>query len=430
MVVKPAGSGRRGAFSAPVSHASDKGPFSMNDQVYQMFRLIRSLAASPVVRECLNLAKSCRSELVAEIARICEIPAPTFHEEARAAYLERRLAEAGLEGVHRDRVGNVIGRRRGRHGEPSIILAAHLDTVFPAETEITVRRTADALYGPGIGDNSSSLGALIWVARILDMAGVKLERDIVFCATVGEEGLGDLRGMKEIMASMGDRVACVIPLDGSLGGLVHEAVGSRRFRLRVTAGGGHSWGAFGAPSAIHSLGRIIARISELQVPRDPKTTYNVGVISGGTSVNTIAASAECLLDLRSVDREELEKLEKRVMAIVDQVSADTAVDTSSELLGDRPAGTISADHPLCLMVRAIHQYLGIVTKTYPSSTDANVPLSMGIPSVSIGVTTGANGHRVDEYIFTDPLDKGMQQVILLLLALQKTLATGGAPWRQ
>lgn len=428
MVVKLPISGRRGASSAETGDASEKGAFT--NRVPDLFRLVKSVAVTAAGRECLDLAKSCRNDLISEVVRICEIPAPTFHEEARAAYLEKRMVEAGLEGVYRDRVGNIIGRRRGRQAEPAVILAAHLDTVFPLDTEIKVRRTADALHGPGIGDNSSSLGALIWVARILDLAAVTLERDIIFCATVGEEGLGDLRGMKEIMGTFGERSACVIPLDGSLGGLVYEAVGSRRLRLKVTAEGGHSWGAFGAPSAIHSLGRIVARVSEIEVPRDPKTTYNVGVISGGTSVNTIAASAECLLDLRSVNHEELEKLEKRVMAIVGQVAKDTAVDASADLLGDRPAGSIPRDHELCLMVRAIHQHLGIVTKAYPSSTDGNIPLSMGIPSVSIGVTTGANGHRLDEYIFTDPLDKGMQQVILLLLALQRTPLPGGAPWRK
>jgi acetylornithine deacetylase/succinyl-diaminopimelate desuccinylase-like protein len=339
------------------------------------------------------------------------------------------MVEAGLEGVYRDRVGNVIGRRRGRQAAPAILLAAHLDTVFPLDTEIRVRRTVDTLHAPGIGDNSSSLGALIWMARILDLAAVKLERDIVFCATVGEEGLGDLRGMKEIMGIFGERSACVIPLDGSLGGLVHEAVGSRRFRLKVTAEGGHSWGAFGAPSAIHSLGRIVAQVSEIPVPRDPKTTFNIGVINGGTSVNTIAASAECLLDLRSVDPEELAKLENRVMAIVGQVAKDTVVHASVELLGDRPAGSIPPNHPLCLIVRAVHQHLGIVTKAYPSSTDANIPLSLGIPSVSLGVAAGANGHRLDEYIFTDPLDKGMQQLVLLLLALQRIPLSGGSAWR-
>ncbi len=373
----------------------------------------------PTAHRLVAEAELALPELVREVISVCEIPAPTFQEAERAAYVERRMREVGLTEVRRDSVGNVVGRLPGNGTGPNLLIAAHLDTVFPAGTDVTVRRDGDILRAPGVGDNSSSVATMLHAARLLVKHEVRPAGDVIFAATCGEEGLGNLEGMQAVVDALKDEIDYVIALDGSLGGMVREGVGSRRFRLVVTTSGGHSWGAFGAPSAIHSLGRIIARISELRVPHYPKTTYNVGVISGGTSVNTIAARAEALIDLRSLDRSELVRLEQRVLRIVRSEERESGVRAVLELLGDRPTGSIPDAHPLCNLVRRVHRELGLQTRSYPSSTDGNVPLSMGIPAVTVGVTLGGNGHRLDEYIYTPPLAKGLAQVLLLVLGAQE-----------
>lgn len=374
---------------------------------------------TPVTRRLLDLAQSSLPDLVQEVIAVCEIAAPTFEESGRTDYVRRRMHELGLTEVAVDEIGNVVGRYPGSGEGPTILLAAHIDTVFPRETDIRVRTDGEILRAPGVGDNSASVAAMLQAIRLLRSSDQSLPGDLLFAATVGEEGLGNLRGIRKVMDTYGDQVDYVIALDGSLGSLVRQGVGSRRFRLVVKGDGGHSWGAFGTPSAIHGLGRIIAQISELRVPTNPKTTFNVGTISGGTSVNTIAARAEAVIDLRSLDVEELRRLEERVRRIASDVCRHMGVSAEFELLGDRPVGMISDDHPLCQMVRRVHQHMGIQTRSYPSSTDSNVPLSMGIPAVTIGVTLGGNGHRTDEYIHTAPLTRGLGQVLLLLLAAQQ-----------
>jgi len=373
----------------------------------------------PTACRLVSEAELALSELVREVIAVCQIPAPTFHEAERAAYVERRMKEIGLVEVRRDATGNVIGRLRGRGAGPSLLIAAHLDTVFPPGTDVTVRQDGDVLRAPGVGDNSSSVATMLHAARLLVKHEVQPAGDVIFAATCGEEGLGNLEGMRAVVEALKDEIDYVIALDGSLGGMVREGVGSRRFRLVVTTSGGHSWGAFGAPSAIHSLGRIIARISEMRVPTNPKTTYNVGVISGGTSINTIAARAEALIDLRSLERAELVRLEERLVRIVRSEERESDVKATLELLGDRPTGSIPDGHPLCELVRKVHRELGLQTRSYPSSTDGNIPLSMGIPAVTVGVTLGGNGHRLDEYIYTTPLSKGLAQVLLLVLGAQE-----------
>jgi acetylornithine deacetylase/succinyl-diaminopimelate desuccinylase-like protein len=367
----------------------------------------------------LDLAQAALPDLVREVVTICEIPAPTFQESRRTEYVRDRMTALGLTEVTADDIGDVAGRYAGTGGGPTVLLAAHIDTVFPLETDVKVRRDGDLLRAPGVGDNSASVGTMLHTARLLIESETKLAGDVLFAATVGEEGLGNLRGIRKVMETYGSEIDYVIALDGSLGSLVRQGVGSRRFRLVVTAEGGHSWGAFGSPSAIHSLGRIIAQISDIRVPTNPKTTFNVGLISGGTSVNTIAARAEAVIDLRSLDVEELRRLEERMRRIVADVCRHAGVSAEFELLGDRPVGMIAEEHPLCQMVRRIHQQMGVQTRCYPSSTDANVPLSMGIPAVTVGVTLGGNGHRTDEYIHTPPLTRGLGQILLLLLAAQQ-----------
>lgn len=329
------------------------------------------------------------------------------------------MTEVGLDDVEVDSVGNVIGHLRGSGGGPTILFAAHIDTVFPLDTSVTVQIDGDILRGPSVGDNSASVAVMLHMARILRESGFTPPGDLILVATVGEEGLGNLRGMRAAMERFGPAIDYVVAIDGSMGSMVRQGVGSRRFRILVSGEGGHSWGAFGTPSAIHSLGHMISQISDLRVPANPKTTFNVGTIRGGTSVNTIAAGAEAVIDLRSLDPGELRRLEERIQRIVRDVARQAGVSAEMELLGDRPTGSIPEDHSLCRAVRQIHYQLGIQTRSYPSSTDSNIPLSMGIPAVTVGVTIGGNGHRMDEYIHTTPLAKGLGQMLLLILSLQQ-----------
>jgi tripeptide aminopeptidase len=376
------------------------------------------LGETPAARRLLDLAGSALPDIVRDVIAICQIPAPTGQEEQRTAFVRERMTALGLA-VTVDELGDVVGRIRGTGGGPTVLLAAHIDTVFPMETNVTVRTDGEILRAPGVGDNSASVAALLAAARLLQQSETRLAGDVLFAATVGEEGLGNLRGIRKVMEDYGHEVDYVLALDGSLGSMVRQAVGSRRFRLVVTAEGGHSWGAFGSPSAIHCLGRIIAQISDLRVPTHPKTTFNVGLISGGTSVNTIAAHAEAIIDLRSLDVDELRKLEEKVRRIASDVCRHGGATAEFELLGDRPTGSTAEEHPLCQLVRRVHHQMGIQTRSYPSSTDANVPLSLGVPAVTVGVTLGGNGHRLDEYIHTTPLTRGVQQLLLLLLAAQQ-----------
>jgi tripeptide aminopeptidase len=374
---------------------------------------------TPATRQVLDLAQAALPQLVQEAINICEIPAPTFQEQQRTVYVRDRMVALGLEDVAADEIGNVVGRLSGAGRGPAVLLAAHLDTVFPMETDVTVKKDGDILRAPGVGDNSASVAAMLHAARLLREAEVRLSGDVFFAATVGEEGLGNLRGIRRVMEEYGPRVDYVIALDGSLGSMVRQGVGSRRFRLVVTGEGGHSWGAFGSPSAIHSLGKIIAQIADIRVPSSPKTTFNVGMITGGTSVNTIAARAEAVIDMRSLDVDELRRLEEKVRRITADMCRQTGVSHEFVLLGDRPTGMIADDHPLCVAVRRVHHVMGMQTRCYPSSTDGNVPLSLGIPAVTVGVTLGGNGHRADEYIHATPLARGVGQLLLLVPEVQK-----------
>ena len=373
----------------------------------------------PEVRAALAVAQR-RAPAVADLARqVAEIPAPTFHEEERAAFVRRRFEELGLapEG---DAAGNVVAARRGAGQPGALLLAAHTDTVFPHGTDLTVREQDGRLCGPGIGDNSLAVAALLTLPTILDEAGLRTGRDLLLCANTGEEGLGDLRGIKQAVGDRRDRLAAVIAVEGhNLGRVTHQAVGSRRLRITVEGPGGHSWGAFGNPNAIHVLGELIARIARLEVPREPKTTYNVGLVEGGVSVNTIAPRASLVLDLRSIDAGALERLVAQVeeLARAVQATASDQITVRSEVIGDRPAGALPVDAPLVQVALATLRQLGVDPVLDASSTDANVPIALGIPAVCIGLTLGGNAHRTDEYIEVAPIGRGLQQLVLLVAAL-------------
>lgn len=363
-----------------------------------------------------------RVNFVADLAmRICAVPAPSGQELDRARFVAQLLEDVGYP-AEIDEIGNVYARR-GTRGGPLLMLAAHTDTVFPIGVPITVSRENGRMRGPGIGDNSLGVAAMIGALTTLDDLGMTTGHDILAVATVGEEGLGNLRGIREAVRRYHDELAGVIAVEGhNVGRITHAAVGSVRWKVTVRGPGGHSWGAFGKPSAIHGLGRIIARIAELDVPSLPKTTYNVGVIEGGTSVNTIAPSASATIDMRSVDAASLRRLVDQVGQIATSAAGD-GLDVDVEVLGERPAGAIPVDHPFVQGAGAVLRALGMEPVYEASSTDANIPISLGIPAVCVGISRGAGGHTVNETIDVEPIAAGLTQLVLLAADSGKKTAT-------
>ncbi len=355
-------------------------------------------------------------EMIAENIAVCEVAAPPFQEHERAEYVARRWRELGLDNVYVDDTPNVYAEIGSGEPGQTLLVAAHLDTVFPAGTDVTVRREGHFLHAPGVRDDSTAVAALIQLVAGLKALNITPMGRIILVGTAGEEGLGDLRGMKAAMAKYGQEVDAVIAVDGNLSSVVHQGIASRRLQVNVSTGGGHSWGNFGDPNAIHVAGRMIADISHLTVPQDPRTSYNVGTISGGTSINTIAPNAEMLIDMRSTSADSLADLEGRLRAILTRHAEEGGVDLNVKVVGDRPGGAIPSDHYLVQLAREILTTLGVESVSGPSSTDANVPLSQGIPAVCVGITAGRGAHRMDESLDVRPIPIGMTQLALLVLA--------------
>jgi acetylornithine deacetylase/succinyl-diaminopimelate desuccinylase-like protein len=349
---------------------------------------------------------------------IQQIAAPTFDEARRGAAVAERMRALGLSDVRIDAVGNVYGRRPGRSGGTGLLIAAHLDTVFPAGTDLAIRREGARIYGPGLGDNSMGVAALLHLAQALGQQGVANAGDLWLVANVGEEGLGDLRGMRAAVDQLGEQIGAAIALEGcEPTRVIHAGLGVRRYRISAAAVGGHSWQDFGAPSAIHGLVRLAAGLAEIDAPKEPRGSFNIGVIEGGSSVNTIAEHAALLLDLRATERAALEGLIQQAERIVEQGRrANPGVTFDLEMVGDRPAGSIPLEHPLTQLAGAAYQAEGIGVTYEIASTDANIPLSRGIPAVCVGVCDGGNAHRLDEYIEPARLPTGMRALLWLALA--------------
>ncbi len=371
----------------------------------------------PAVRAALADLADYRPALAVAI-EIQQVPAPTFAERPRSVLVCQRMQALGLRDVEIDELGNVYGRRPGNPDQPALLVSAHLDTVFPADTDLSLRYEDDRVYGPGIGDNSVGVAGLLRLAEVYQRYDLPVSGDLWFVANVGEEGLGDLRGMRAAVNRLRPYLGGVIVIEGcDFGSLHHQAIGVRRFRIEASGPGGHSWGNFGTPSAIHVLVRLAARLTELNVPLLPRTTFNIGVISGGTSVNTIAQHASMLLDLRSVSSTALADLVREVYRLVEETALEQPeVHVQLTTVGDRPSGSIPREHPLVQAAVAAYQMVGASVSFQQSSTDANIPLSMGIPAVCVGLTDGGNAHRTDEYILPANLSRGMQALLLLSLA--------------
>lgn len=357
---------------------------------------------------------------VLELAiEIQQIPAPTFNESKRGAFIYERFIQENLKDVEIDEIGNVLGRLPGSGSTLPIIVSAHLDTVFPSGTDLGYERLAEKVAGPGIGDNAVGLAGLFGLLWELNQRQVILNSDLWLVANVGEEGLGDLRGMREVVNRFAGQIQAYIILEGmALGQVYHRGLGVRRFRITVNTSGGHSWVDYGKPSAVHELVRIVTRLLAIQIPEGPRTTLNVGVISGGTSVNTIAAEASLDLDLRSEDVATLDELVNSVEGIF-QESQSPDVRVSVELIGQRPVGEISQNHPLIALAVQGLEVVGIQPRLNIGSTDANIPLSLGYPAICLGLTTGNGAHTGDEYINLPPLDLGLKQLLLVIKGLDR-----------
>lgn len=380
------------------------------------------MALSNEMLEAIRRQSAERLDEVCDLAvRICNVPAPTGQEQERARFVAELLRERGYE-PEIDEVSNVYARR-GNRGGPVMLVDAHLDTVFPAGTEIDARREGDWLYGPGVGDNSLSIAAMLVMLDILDDLGIETAIDLVATATVGEEGLGNLKGARAAVDRYQERGALAghLVIDGHLGRVVHVAVGSNRWNVTVTGPGGHSFGAFGTPSAIHGLGRIIAAIADLEVPSDPKTTFNVGTISGGTSVNTIAASATALIDMRSVDAGELEKLSNAVREII-ETAPGPGLETEIEVVGERPAGGMPKDAPFAQLAAEAIRWVGLTPEFQASSTNMNIPVSRGIPTICVGISHGERTHTIHEQVPVAPIPAGLAQLTRLAVEAAEMLS--------
>ena len=359
-------------------------------------------------------------KIIAErvIERAIEVqqtPAPTFDERKRGDLVRGMFAEEGLQDVSMDEVGNVFALRSKFQGQKSkvkpLIVSAHLDTVFPHETKLDVKREGDKIFGPGIGDNSLGVAALFGLLWMLREKNFEPAGDIWFVANVGEEGLGDLRGMKAVVDRFGADVQAYLILEGlALGHVYHRAVGVKRYRVTTRTIGGHSWSDYGKPSAIHEMSRLVVGLSSLELPNYPRTTMNVGKISGGTSVNVIASEASIDLDLRSEGQETLAELVARVEKLI-QSASRPGVNVTAEVIGQRPAGELSPDHPFVKLAEECLREQGIYPTLTSGSTDANVPLSKGYPAIVLGISTGGSAHTFHEYINTEPVAAGMEQLI-------------------
>lgn len=348
---------------------------------------------------------------------IQQIPAPTYDEAQRARYVYEQMLALGLDQVYVDALHNVYGCIPGRRPGAGVLVTAHTDTVFAREVNLDVRRDDQRIYGPGLGDNSISVAALLHLARVMQQHQLVPEHAVWFVANTGEEGLGNLRGMRGVIDRLHHQVGAVVVVDAQYGTVVHAGVASRRYRVSVEAPGGHAWQDFGAPSAVHVLVRLAARLTELAVSVEPKSTFNIGVVNGGTTINAIAQHASLLLDLRSADEGCLTSLVEQVEAIVADVAAqERDVTIRIEVVGDRPGGSIGREHPLVQLASAAYAAVGADVHFDAASTDANVPLSRGIPAVCIGMCRSGNAHRLDEYLEIGDIPAGMRALLLLTIA--------------
>ena len=384
------------------------------------------------VRAALDILKTDNAWTVQQQVELTAIPSPPFKESKRGAEFKKRLEALGLRDIRVDTAGNVIAERRGVGSGPTVVIAGHLDTVFPEGTDVTVKHDGTKLRAPGIGDDDRGLAVVLAVVRAFDKAGVQTNGTVYFVGDVGEEGPGNLRGMRNLFGKeLKGKVDYFISVDDAGLGIASRAVGSYRYRVTYKGPGGHSYGAFGIPNPIHALGRAIAGIADIQVPANPKTTFNVGVIQGGTSVNSIAGEASMEVDMRSEDAKSLANVDAQVQRIIrDALAAENARWTGPraagaklslvvDTIGIRPTGGQADSAPIVQTALAAGKALGFTSTTGASSTDANLPISLGIPAIRIGGGGNAEGaHSLGEWYDDGPNGYlGPQWAALLVAAL-------------
>jgi tripeptide aminopeptidase len=395
---------------------------------------VARLAASPEVRSAFNWFRAQEPQFLEWQIEMARIPAPPFGESARAAWLAERFKQVGLDDVRIDDVGNVFGMHPG-FGRRHVALSAHIDTVFPANTPLNIRQQGSRIYGPGVSDNGAGVAAMLAIAAMLRSVRVRHALPFVFIGNVGEEGEGDLRGMRHIFSTprWKDSIAYSVVLDGAGSDtIVAEALGSRRFEVIVRGPGGHSWSDFGAPNPIVILAKAIETFTATTVPSTPKTTFNIGVIRGGTSVNSIPESASMKVDIRSTSMTEMERLEQSLRASLNRaVEEETmtaemrsssqkrpAVSCEVVVIGNRPAGELRPGARILQVVRAVDAQLANTAQVQRASTDANVPLSMGQEAIAIGGGgSGGGAHTLQEWFDSNGRELALKRILLTMLAL-------------
>lgn len=392
--------------------------------------IIKTLRANPQVEAAIQTAVTEQEKRIADQIKLTEVPAPPFHEEERAKVLLQMFKEYGLTDVKQDAIGNVIGRRKGSGNGPTLVIGAHIDTVFPAGTDCKVRKEGTIYHAPGISDDAAGLASMLQVIRCLNENNIQTVGDIVFVGTLGEEGNGDLRGCKALFKEKNDYDGMIAIDSANVHRILRGAVGCKRFRVIFEGQGGHSLHKFGiVGSAIHGLARAIMRVDELKAPTDPKCTFNFGVIKGGTSVNAIAARAEAELDIRSFNQEALEAFVKTVLETIEaacdeenmrwNLEGASAVELKIEQIGDRPAGMNADDASVIQASYGALLSLGISLDKYTlAATDQNVPLFYGLPATTLGAGgTEDNNHALNEYWNSENAFQGPQAALLTALTL-------------
>jgi tripeptide aminopeptidase len=387
----------------------------------------RRLFARAEVVAAVEALKAREPALLDDQVKLSEIPAPPFKESVRAEAVRQRFVAAGLTDVRLDALGNVLGVRRGKAARPHVVISAHLDTVFPEGTDVRVTRTGTVLKGPGIGDDARGLAVMIAVARTLAASSIQTAGTVTFAATVGEEGLGDIRGARHLIGTeLAGTVDAFVSIDGIGLDVTNVGVGSRRYKVTFSGPGGHSYGAFGTANPIHALGRAVAAVSDLTVPSTPRTTFNVGRIGGGTSVNAIPFEAWFEVDLRSADAAALAGLDARFKTLVDSaVMAENArwnkpgqVSATLTIVGDRPAGATAETSAIVRAARSATAAVGERLALHEGSTDANAAMYRGIPAITIdGGGAGSGAHALDEQFDSTDSWKGTVRAFLLTVLL-------------
>jgi tripeptide aminopeptidase len=388
---------------------------------------IEKLAQDPGCARAIDWIDKSAAWVTDQQISLTEIPAPEFKEARRGEALKKLFEANGLR-VRVDKIGNVIGERPGSSPKDVVLLVAHLDTVFPHGTNVTVKRNASRLKAPGIADNGAGLAALVGVSRALSEGRVRTNKTLVFAGDVGEEGEGNLRGIRALVDEFGPRLSAVIAIDGpSIEHITTQGIASRRFEVTITGPGGHSWSDFGTPNPITAISRGIVKFSSIRVPDEPRSSYNFGVIEGGTSVNSIPSRAAVKIDLRSEEESELDRLENTLRdsmqaGVKDEIGAGRsgadALRMEITSLGSRPSGKLPEDSPLLETVRNVDRFLGTRSRLERSSTDANIPLSQEIPAVAIGGGgKGSGSHTLAEWYDPTGRELGLKRVLLTALAL-------------